>query len=289
MSEENINYTKEAFFHPLNLGILFGATLTSFFLNDVGLIPNLILTLTFGMELMYLGIVPKLVNFQQLVKLRKFREREPVLESKNVFNSLSEKEQKRFLVLKHLTLKIRENFEKQSYTSQGLLTNIEKKIDGLMTNYINLLDLSRRFSLFINTSTTETLLNEIASEEAELKTIESNRLKERKQRRLLILNKRLERFKSAEERIQICITELETIEDAIRYIYEQSLTMNNPEEIGFQLDNLLSEVEETASIIEAMDSTGLDDFGIFDRKTELDHAQEELDQINAVNKLKSGI
>lgn len=289
MSDENINFTKEAFFHPLNLGILFGATLTSFFLNDVALIPNLILTLTFGMELMYLGTVPKLLNFQQMVKLRKVREREPVLESKNVFNSLNEKEQKRFLVLKHLTLKIRENFEKQSYTSQGLLNNIEKKIDGLMNNYINLLDLSRRFSLFINTSTTETLLNEIALEQAELKTIESDRLKERKHRRLLILNKRLERFKSAEERFQICTTELETIEDAIRYIYEQSLTMNNPEEIGFQLDNLLSEVEETSSIIEAMDGTGLDDFGIFDRKAELDLAQVEIDQTNAANKLKSGI
>jgi len=36
-----------------------------------------------------------------------------------------------------------------------------------------------------------------------------------------------------------------------KYILEQSLTLRNPEEITFQLDTLLSEVEETqASVIE---------------------------------------
>lgn len=288
MSEETINYTREAFFHPLNLGILFGATLTSFFLNDAGMVSNLILTLTFGMELMYLGTVPKLSNFRQMIKMRKVREREPVLESKNVFNSLDSTQQKRFLVLKHLTLKIRENFEKQSYTSQGLLANIEKKIDGLMNNYINLLDLNRRFSLFIASVNESSLQTEIEAEQIEMDQADSERLKERKRRRILILKKRLERFKSAEERFQICATELETVEDAIRYIYEQSMTMNNPEEIGFQLDNLLSEVEETSSIIEAMDGAGLDDFGIFDKKAEFDQASDETNATDTANRLKSG-
>ncbi|TNE70960.1 hypothetical protein EP331_10920 [bacterium] len=288
MSEENINYTKEAFFHPLNLGILFGATLTSFFLNDAGMIPNVILTMTFGLELMFLGTVPRLPNFRKMIKLRKLKEREPVLESKNIFNTLIESDKKRFLILKHLTIKIRENFEKQSYSSQGLLQNIEQKIDGLMNNYINLLDLNNRFRLFIQTASKSALKQEIDEENAELEQIESERLKERKRRRILILNKRLERFESAEERYQICTTELETIEDAIRYIFEQSMTMNNPEEIGFQLDNLLMEVEETSSIIEAMDGTGLDDFGIFKQKDDLDTSFENEEAPEASQRLKSG-
>ncbi len=288
MAEESINYTKEAFFHPLNLGILFGATLTAFFLNDAGMLPNAILTMTFGLELMFLGTVPRLPNFRKMVKLRKLKEREPVLEHKNIFNSLNEADKKRFLVLKHLTLKIRENFEKQSYSSQGLLLNIEQKIDGLMNNYINLLDLNNRFRLFIQSASKESLKAEIQDEEAEMVQIESERLKERKRRRLLILHKRLERFETAEERYQICTTELETIEDAIRYIYEQSMTMNNPEEIGFQLDNLLMEVEETSSIIEAMDGTGLDDFGIFKQKDELDASLEHEEAPDASQRLKSG-
>lgn len=264
MSENSINYTKEAFFHPINLGLLFGATLTSFFLNDAGLISSTILTLSFGMELVYLGTVPNLTNFKNMIKMKKVKEREPVLENKHVFNSLDDLAKKRFLILKHLTLKIKDNFEKQSFTTQGLLQNIERKIDGLISNYINLLELNKRYKTFINAASLETIRREIQEEEQELEQIDSERLKERKRRRLLILNKRLERYDSAKERFDICSTELETIEDAIRYIYEQSMTMNNPEEIGFQLDNLLMEVEETSSIIEELDGGRLDDFGILD-------------------------
>jgi len=68
-----------------------------------------------------------------------------------------------------------------------------------------------------------------------------------------ILQKRLKKFEIAKEKYLICETHLDTIEDAIRYIYEQSMTMSNPEEIGFQLDNLLTEVEETSQLIEDLD------------------------------------
>jgi hypothetical protein len=78
-------------------------------------------------------------------------------------------------------------------------------------------------------------------------------LKATKKRRLVILKKRLARLKSAREKYQVSQSHLDTIEDAIRYIYEQSMTMNDPEEIGFQLDNLLMEVEETSQLIEDLD------------------------------------
>ena len=70
---------------------------------------------------------------------------------------------------------------------------------------------------------------------------------------MTILQKRLQKFTVAEEKFAMCETHLETIEDAIRYIYEQSMTMNKPEEIGFQLDNLLTDVDETAELLDAMD------------------------------------
>jgi hypothetical protein len=68
-----------------------------------------------------------------------------------------------------------------------------------------------------------------------------------------ILQKRLQKFTVAQEKYAMCETHLETIEDAIRYIYEQSMTMNKPEEIGFQLDNLLTDVDETAELLDTMD------------------------------------
>lgn len=251
--EKPINYTREAFLHPVNIGVLFVSTLSAFFLNDSGAVASLILSMTFGMELVYLGVVPRLPRFKKMTRLRKMKERNSALEEKTVFQELDQKSQKRFLVLKHLTKLIKENFDKLPYSSQGLLDNIRNKIEELLSNYITLLDLHRRYEVYMNSSMEEALRREIAKEEESLESISSERLRQTKTRRLAILKKRLKKFESAKEKNMICETHLETIEDAVRYIYEQSMTMSDPEEVGFQLDNLLNEVEETSQLIHDLD------------------------------------
>lgn len=275
--DTSINYTREAFLHPANMGFLLVATVTAFALSDVGLISNVILSMAFGTELMYLGIIPRLPRFRKNVKLSKLRERSSENEEKNVFQELDQKSKKRFLVLKHLAKLIKENFDKLPYSSQGLLENIRKKIGELISNYLTLLDLHKRYRLYMDTSVEESLKREVENEENKLDTLKSERLKKTRVRRIAILKKRLKKFEIAKEKYLICETHLETIEDAIRYIYEQSMTMSNPEEIGFQLDNLLEEVEETSQLIDDLDQdilpsySGLDEI---DLDAELKEAQE---------------
>lgn len=269
MNEEKaINFTREAFLHPLNMGVLLIAAISAFAMSGMGLVSNIILTMTFGVELMYLGIVPRLPRFRKRVKLRKLRERNPAAEEKSRFQELDQKSQKRFLVLKHLAKLIKENFDKLPYSSQGLLENIRDKIKELISNYLTLLDLHKRYQLYMNTSVEESLEREVQEEEAKMQNMESEQLKRTTARRVGILKKRLQKFEIAKEKYLICETHLETIEDAIRYIYEQSMTMSNPEEIGFQLDNLIEEVEETSQLIDDLDRevfpmhSGLDDLDL---------------------------
>src|SRR5690606_31695222 len=79
------------------------------------------------------------------------------------------------------------------------------------------------------------------------------RVRQVKERRLQILGKRLDKFKKANENLDLIEAQLATIEDVTRYVYEQSLTMQNPEEVSFQLDTLVSEVEETQASVEALE------------------------------------
>ncbi|MFD2533291.1 hypothetical protein [Gracilimonas halophila] len=254
MSDElNINYTREAFMNPINLGVLLVSTLTAFFMTGMGDFSSLLLTTVFGLELMYLGIVPKLPRFRKKLELKKIKERHAANNEKELFQSLDNKSQKRFLVLKHLAKLVQENFEKLPYSSQGLLNNIGKKIDELLGNYLTLLDLIKRYEVYLNTSLESNLKEEVVRQIEEIKTLESEKLKRTKARRVAIMQKRLKKFSVAKEKYLVCETHLETIEDAVRYIYEQSMTMSNPEEIGFQLDNLLTEVEETSQLIDDLD------------------------------------
>lgn len=261
MSDDlNINYTREAFMNPINLGLLLVSTLTAFFMTGLGDVSSLLLTAVFGVELMYLGIVPKLPRFRKKLELKKIKERHAANNEKELFQSLDNKSQKRFLVLKHLAKLVQENFEKLPYSSQGLLDNIGKKIDELLGNYLTLLDLIKRYEVYLNTSLESNLKEEVIRQIEEIKTLESEKLKRTKARRVAIMQKRLKKFSVAKEKYLVCETHLETIEDAVRYIYEQSMTMSNPEEIGFQLDNLLTEVEETSQLIDDLDQDILPEY-----------------------------
>lgn len=251
--EPSINFTREAFLHPLNLGVLLVSTISALVFSGIDMLPNFILTTTFGIELMYLGIVPRLPRFRKSVKIKKLRERRSNHADQLLFQDLDSKSQRRFLILKHLAKLTKENFDKLPYSSQGLLENIKTKTEELLGNYLTLLDLHKRYQLYMNTAVEEGLKREVEIEQKELEETDSEQLRKTRSRRIGILKKRLKKFEVAKEKYLICETHLETIEDAIRYIYEQSMTMNNPEEIGFQLDNLLEEMEETSQLIHDLD------------------------------------
>lgn len=278
MSEElNINFTREAFMNPVNLGGLLVATLTAFFVSDFGDISGLMLTTVFGLELMFLGIVPKLPRFRKKTELRKIKQRHASSNEKELFQSLDSKSQKRFLVLKHLAQLVQENFEKLPYSSQGLLDNIGKKINELLGNHLTLLDLIKRYEIYLNTSLESNLKDEVIREIEEIKATESEKLKRTKARRVAIMQKRLTKFKIAKEKYLVCETHLETIEDAVRYIYEQSMTISNPEEIGFQLDNLLTEVDETSQLINDLDQDILPEYTTeWEKEIDFDSILDEL-------------
>jgi len=283
--EKDINFTREAFLHPLNMGLLFTSAMAAFFLSDVGQLSSIIFTLVLGMELIYLGVVPHLPLFQKNIRQHRMRKRNDALEERLIFQELPQSEQKRFLVLKHLSKLIAENFDKMPYSSQGLLENIRKKVQKLLSNYLTLLDMNKRYTSYSDQTLEENLKAEIENEEQVISQTLSERLRNTKKRRVAILKKRLREYKTATEKSMICETHLETIEDAIRYIYEQSMTMNDPKEIGFQLDNLLADVEETSEIIRDLDSdvSPIIEEEMYDIDTDSDyHSAEEKSNRNAL-------
>ncbi len=251
-NEIPINYTKEAFLQPLNLGILLVATILGFAAGGLELATNLILTLVCAVELLYLGIVPRLPRFRKIIKLRKLSERSSEIEEKDIFKGLNENSKRKYLVMRHLVKLIKSNFDSLPHGSRGLLDTIRKKVDKLLSNYLTLLDLYKRYQIYMGTSVESRLRQEVEQEEKLIDKVELEKLQKTKARRVNILKKRLKKFGRAREKYLICETHLETIEDVIRYIYEQSMTMNNPEETGSQLDNLLIEMDETSSIIDRL-------------------------------------
>jgi vacuolar-type H+-ATPase subunit I/STV1 len=254
MNDANINFTKEAFLNPWNLTFLIAAMATAFGVSMIGpdFLFEIVLLFAAALELVFLGTVPRQERFRRAVRARAAAEHAKPPSKKEIWRLLNRPNQKRYYRLRDLEKEIEGNYRKLSYASQGLLDSHIKKIDGLLDSYLNLLYQKERYEQYSQQTAEREVVHSI-QELREDMADDSDRVRAIKARRLKILEQRLERFKRSHENLEIIEAQLETIEDVIKYIHEQSLTLRNPEEISFQLDMLLSEVEETEASVEEIE------------------------------------
>jgi len=249
---DDINYTKEALFNTWNLVFLITVVAVSAALGLMGIfpgwLPELLLLIGGGAELVYLGVMPRHKRFQRYVRAEKRAERHQAPSQREIFSQLRNQSQRRYAKLRKLKDQIEANYQKLSYASQGILTSHVDKIDGLLDSYLDLLHQRERYRDFMSSATEERILDAIEALKKDMAD-DPDRVRVVKQRRLKVLERRLARFRKAHENLEIIGAQLSTIEDVVRYIHEQSWTLQNPEEVTTQLDTLMREVEETQSSI----------------------------------------
>ena len=250
--DEDINYTKEALFNTWNLVFLIAVAVAAAALGAIEFLPawlpQLILLVGGGAELTYLGVMPRTERFQRYVRAEKRAERHQAPSQREIFSQLRNQSQRRYAKLRKLKDQIQTNYQKLSYASQGILSSHVDKIDGLLDSYLDLLHQRERYRDFMDSATENRILESIESLKKDMAD-DPDRVQAVKQRRLKVLERRLARFRKAHENLEIIGAQLSTIEDVVRYIHEQSWTLQNPEEVTTQLDTLLQEVEETQSSI----------------------------------------
>lgn len=249
---EEINYTKEALFNTWNLVFLISVVAVATGIGLLGAVPawlpELILVLGAGLELLYLGVMPRHDRFQRHVRSQRIAERRKKPSQRELFSQLRNRSQRRYAKLRKLKGEIRTNYQRLSYASQGILDNHIKKIDGLLESYLELLHQRERYQDFRDSATEAQIRSSIEALKEDMAD-DAERVRAVKERRLKVLEQRLARYHKARENLEIIGAQLGTIEDVVKYIHEQSWTLQNPEEVTMQLDALLDEVEATRSSI----------------------------------------
>ena len=274
MQQDEPNYMREALLHPGNLSAVAALMMLTLVLGvmGAGLGVDLVLLFAAAAELIYLGTVPHNERFRRAVRSRKAAERREPLSNKEIYRRLTRENQKRYVRLRNLKESIRANYRKLSYASQGLLDSHLDKIDGLLDSYLRLLHQKERYHEHADSAAESEVNRSIDMLEKKM-TGDSERVNSINKRRLRVLKQRRASFSESRENRKIIAAQLETITDTVKYIHEQSWTLNNPDEITLQLDTLLDEIEETqASVAEveevftAPSSSGdlLDDVGDYD-------------------------
>ena len=73
-------------------------------------------------------------------------------------------------------------------------------------------------------------------------------------KRIEILSKRLDKFKTISENRQVVDAQIAAMEDVLQLVRDQSITMRDPQQVSDQLDNLVKDVEQTEETVKQMEA-----------------------------------
>ncbi len=269
------NYVKEAFQWQYNLIGLGGAVAASVIsLNPLPII------LAAGVELMYLATVPAMPRFQRLIRSRQFELNKDAHDEslKKMLYALPQPRRDRYQQLEQLCTVIRANLARLSSTSQMFVGQLDGRLNGLLAAFVRLANHDMQHIQYLNVTNPDSIRREAEALAAHLAK-ETPRVQEVNKKRIEILNKRLEKYSKISENRQVIDAQCHAIEDVLQLIREQSMTMEDPQQLSERLETLVRDVESTEDSVREVEA-------IFQMSPELDGQSESLpsssrDRINS--------
>jgi hypothetical protein len=209
-----------------------------------------------GLELIYLGTVPNLPGFKRLVRRQRQADRlsGQLEQLGKMLDELSPNQREYYFSLRELRDKILENYRRLP-GGGGLAETSSGRVDGLLVSFVRLLATLNNYRRYLNNVDRKALERELAELRVELGGGEAGaeKLKEIKQRRVEILEKRLERFDRAAGSRELISHQLASIEDFMRLLHEQSITLRDPQTVGPQLEGVSAEIQATDETVREME------------------------------------
>jgi hypothetical protein len=214
------------------------------------------LILAAGAELTFLGLVSGNARFQQAVDARDTRKlaRRRARRTEALLAELAPNQREHFLGLQALATRIHENFARLETGGEAVALQSRHRIDALLQAFLRLLITLNDHRRYLGSTDRERIEGELRALEVDVAAGASpDAVREIKQRRIAILRKRLERFAKAQESREVISHQLASIEDLLRLLHEQSITLRDPTGLTQQLDVLAIEVEEAEATVRELD------------------------------------
>jgi len=248
--DSNISYVKEAFLWQYNLIALAGAA--AFALISGSAFP---LLLAAGLELIYLSTVPHSRRFRRAALAWRFEARRRREQKRlwQLYRELPREMQSRYVELDKTCREIFSNYGRLSTASRLFSRQLGDRLSSLLEAYLRLLHSAFLHRQHLRLTDPGAIRREIAGLARDLEA-EPPKVQEINRKRIEILSKRLEKYDKVKENQAVIDAQCAAIEDVLRLIRDQSLTIRDPQELTDQLDHVLHEVEHTEETIREMEA-----------------------------------
>lgn len=245
-----IDYVKEALTWQYNWIGLAGAA--AFAVVSGSGLP---LVLAAGLELIYVSLVPQSSRFRRLVRSWKYAndKRDHQAKLNQLFDDLSPQLRTRYTKVEQVCAQIRENLGQLSSTSQIFVGQMQEKLDGLLRGYVRLLHAGEAQKEHMQMTSPRDIERDIEQLERALSQ-DSAKLREINKKRIEILHKRIAKHEKIRENHQVIEAQCSAIEDVLQLIRDQSVTMQDPQQVSEQLETLVSDVEQTEQTVREVEA-----------------------------------
>ena len=251
---EKRSYVKAAFANPYNLSLLAGGLAAS----ALTLNP-LLAIITVGLEVLWMTNAPGSRKLQEWLWDPAFAEKEQAKEAAERaerLKTLDEETRERVLSLLGRQQEINSLAAQNPSFTGELLRSELTKTDRLVESFIEMAATCSRYETYLDTINAHELEKERRRWEAITKD-EERRTSETDiaRKNLAVILKRFEKMKEIHHYLRVARGQLDLIEHSFQLIADQIVTMQSPQELTGQLDELLDGVEsikQTAADTERM-------------------------------------
>ena len=234
------NYLKAAFLNVYNLSLLGGAATASAVTGDW-----MIALGALGLEALWLVLGPDLKPFQRAVRESARNEREKADRERveKLMAELPEREWQRAKALDELRREIeRDMANNPSFQAILLQTELEK-LAQLHQSFVRLASACRRAETYLQAVDVRDLERQIKAQEGLRERMSDESVRDLAAKNAAVLAKRLETIKEIETFLARARGQMNLIENSVRLLRDQALTMTSPDQLTEQLDDLLTGVD----------------------------------------------
>lgn len=252
-----INYHKEAFLLPINLTYLACAVVAVFSVSILGFyeLAMIIAAAASSLEMFFLSIAPqnkyfvRAVNGRLAPALNKINKQ---VQSFKFLQQLGSEYLERYMSFYKKKQSIINNLFKEEEKSRLIDSTFIDKLSSLESYYIELLYGIEQYQHLLTTSGNDVIDSEVAKIKQEMETA-SEKVKVELAKRSQLLLRRKKRLLDAKDSVDVAKVQLDTVEDTINYVLEQSINLKNPLEINRAIDEVILSAETYSSDLEELD------------------------------------
>ena len=161
--------------------------------------------------------------------------------------------QEKYQELEQMTQRMRSEYEGPGGRGDAMQEDNYRKIIMLLASYLKIARAVTRYRSYLESVNPEQIKKDIERLKKQCEGITEERILAVRKKNIDVLEKRLDKIEKAGANWSYLMAQMEAIEDTMRLVVDQAITLSDPKGTGIQIDNLLTTLNDTELVSSEME------------------------------------